>query len=924
MAFWARVVRFLILAVAVFGAGGLTAESAKPTAIRVVLDNNYPPFTFIDGEGVLQGILIDQWRLWEKKTGITVELHGMDWGQALKRMQAGEFDVIDTVFWTEQRARYFDFTKAYQKIEVPIFFDAEISGITDARSLRGFPVGVKAGDAAISLLRENGVETLLPFESYEAILKAAKDRRIAVFVVDKPPALYYLHKLGIDRIYRQSAPLNVGEFHRAVAKGNTRLRQSIEEGFAKISPEELKAIEGKWYGEKAYGEHSLRFLLPLAVGIVFLVAVLFVWNAVLRRAVRRHTAALKASEERFQSIYHSVSDALFIHDADTGRLLDVNNRMCEMFGCTVEEALHSSSNDFSLGESPYSQVEALAWLKKAAAGESPVFTWRCCRKDRSLFWSEIRMRRARVGQDEVVVVSVSDITDRKLSEHELQDSIERFRQLAENIDEVFWMIRVEDGTLLYVSPAYEKIWGTRCTDLGAQPASWAEALHPDDRARVLSAIATKQRRGEYAETYRIVRPDGQTRWIYDRAFPVRDASGQIYRMVGIAADITNQRTLEVQVRQAQKMEALGTLAGGIAHDFNNILGAITGYTELAKIDSTSATVQASHNEILLACKRAADLVRQILAFSRQQEQRRVPLHLWPVIEEATKLLRAALPTTIEFHQEHAPDVPVVLADPTQIHQVVMNLSTNAAHAMGGGPGRFTVKLERFEADAAFTQLHPGSRSGSYALLSVSDTGHGMERPVLDRIFDPFFTTKQPGEGTGLGLAVVHGIVQNHQGLITVLSRLGEGTVFKLYFPAHEGAVARETLAVEEVPLGRGQRVLVVDDEVPLVEMVGRILTKIGYTVETSTLPVEALANFCAAPQRYDLILTDLTMPQLTGLEFARRALAVRPQLPIILMTGFNANLTDEQLAAVGFKYVLLKPVTLKNLSQAIDRLLAPK
>lgn len=519
------------------------------------------------------------------------------------------------------------------------------------------------------------------------------------------------------------------------------------------------------------------------------------------------------------------------------------------------------------------------------------------------------------------LVALVDLTAQKMMEAALKEKTELFRQMAENIDEVFWVASVRLDKILFISLAYEKIWERTCESLYANPGSWAAAIHPDDRERVLAAAKKRQVGEGYTESYRIVRPDEQVRWIHVRTFPVRDSGGRVFRMVGVATDITERRKLEEQFRHAQKMEALGTLAGGIAHDFNNIIGAITGYAELAKMDSTLPAVQSCHDEILSACGRAGDLVRQILAFSRQREQKRTPLKLWQTVTEATRLLRAVLPATVEFHIELDRDAPVVLADPTQIHQVVMNLCTNALHAMAGKVGRLGVGITTFHADEQFARAHAGGRVGRYACLAVSDTGHGMEQLVLDRIFEPFFTTKAPGEGTGLGLSVVHGIVQAHDGIITVVSTLDAGTTFNLYFPAYEGGLVETSSKDESPAVGRGQRIMVVDDEASLTRMIGKSLVKLGYATETMSDPLEALAAFRMKPENYELIITDLTMPHMTGLELGAFVHNEKPQMPIALMTGFSESLTNEQLKLAGIKEVLLKPMTLQGLGRAVERLL---
>ena len=520
------------------------------------MDNNYPPFVIQGADGGLQGILIDQWRLWERKTGIKVEVYGMDWGQALKRMRAGEFDVIDTAFKTAEREEFLSFSKPYQKIEVPIFFDKEIAGITDAKSLRGFPVGVKTGDADIDLLRANGVETLLQFDSYEAVLQAARDRKVTVFVVDLPPALYYLHKFGMQDGFRHSAPLTIGEFHRGVAKVNTALLNLVEDGFARISPAEYKAIEDKWYGVDNFGQRSLRWLVPVAASSGGLLLVLFVWNRTLRRTVRRRTAELKASEELFQSIYNSVNDAIFIHDVETGAVVDVNERMCAMYRCTHEEALRLSGAQLSSGVAPFGQAEALAWLRKAAAGEPQTFTWHSRRKDGSFFWGEVSMRRARIGSVDRIVVTVRDRTQKQEEEHALRDRLES-QQRLEAISNatpgvLFVLRRTSDGAVSFpfVSPRTEEIYGVKCEVLLNDGAAAFRVLHHDDEACLKDSMAEAVRTlKEWSLSFRIIHPRKGVVWVEGHATLEREADGGTL-WHGFIYDITDRVNAETKLKKA--------------------------------------------------------------------------------------------------------------------------------------------------------------------------------------------------------------------------------------------------------------------------------------------------------------------------------------------------------------------------------------
>ncbi|MGA2053234.1 MAG: PAS domain S-box protein [Opitutales bacterium] len=639
--------------------------------------------------------------------------------------------------------------------------------------------------------------------------------------------------------------------------------------------------------------------------------------AVVRNITERKRA--EQSLKLFRALVDRGNDGFEVLDPETGQFLDVNERGCVGLGYTREEFLQLKVFEVDPQLTPAIWAERLALIRRNAP---PSIETVHRRKDGTLMPVEVSVRCVQLDR-EYMVAAVRDISERKRAEATLRESEERFRQLAENMTEVFWVTSCETGDILYVSPAYEKIWGRTCESLYQSPYSWEQAIHLDDRQRVGDAFQATAQKGKFDEIYRVTQPDGSMRWIHDRGFPVANAEGKIYRIAGIAEDITKQRRLEEQFRQLQKMEAIGTLAGGIAHDFNNILAAMNGYTDLAKLHAAGNTaVLECLDTVSKAGKRAVDLVRQILTFSRQHEVRRKPIRLQEAVAESLKLLRATIPTTIEFSVDIAASAPMVLGDATQIHQIVMNLGTNALHAMQDRPGRFEVRLQKFEVDAMLAGTHPQLRAGTYARLSVSDTGHGMNRATLERIFEPFFTTKEPGVGTGLGLAVVHGIMQDHDGVITVYSQPGEGTVFHLYFPAYSGEAAAADAAAPAILGGSGKRILYVDDEEILAQMGKKTLERLGYVVEAQTNVIAALAAVRAQPQAYDLVVTDQTMPEMTGTDLAKQLLQIRPDLPIILTTGYSANLTAERVHSLGIRELLMKPHTLQSLALAVQRALA--
>ncbi len=797
---------------------------------------------------------------------------------------------------------------------------------------------------------------------------------------------------------------------------------------------------------------------------------------------------LVEQRQQWSALVETSANAVFVVQDDC--LVMVNPAGAAIFGASQTQLLGRSVFDF-VADEYHGVVRARIQQAMMDTKPLPLLEQKLRRIDGTAIEVEASSVRFRFEGKPALLVEAREISERKRAEAELREAEGRFRQLTDNIREVFWLTDPAKEEILHISPGYEKVWGRSCASLMNSPWMWSQALHPDDRERVLAAVA-KQAVGAYDEEYRIIRPDGSQRWIRDRAFPVRNGSGEVYRIAGLAEDITERKLAELrqklqnavsealsrsttwehaqkrcleiigqaaqwdlgeiwivdrktkalrladywqqpgrdfsrfidgsrhmvfprgaglpghvwetghaewisdlsfgdrfqrkvlarnhnlrswigfpikvqnevfgvigffglrmrdadaqlrdtledlgvdlghfiehrqvceQFRQAQKMEAIGTLAGGIAHDFNNIIAGISGYTELAKLDigTTRPDITEHLDAVLAGSARATALVRQILAFSRQQEHERQPIQLRHIIGEAMNLLRATIPATIDFDLSLGRDLPAALADPTQVHQVVMNLCTNAWHAMKHKPGRLGVKLERWQVDAEFAETHTALRPGEYIRLTVSDTGKGMDQATLDRIFEPFFTTKGPGEGTGLGLSVVHGVMQSHEGAVTAYSQLGEGTVFHLYFPACALEVADTRVAPGAIPHGNGEHVLYLDDETALVKMARSLLTKLGYKVTTCTAPRDAIDLVRAAPEQFDLVVTDLAMPAMAGTDVAQELRTIRADLPIILVTGYTATLTVARVQAMGMSDLLAKPLSVHALGTAVARVLA--
>jgi len=759
---------------------------------------------------------------------------------------------------------------------------------------------------------------------------------------------------------------------------------------------------------------------------------------------RKALEALEAETRERETLLQRSRDGVVILAAD-GKVFEANRRFAQMLGYTPEELLGLHLWDWAV---EFTREEALQRLQEVDDdGGHSISRHRS--KDGTVRAVEVTSSATLWRGQKYVLCLCRDITERLERERALRESEERLRAVVEAIAEMVWV--GEPGKILptYVSPAFVKIWGRPLQYLYESPTAGLETIHPDDRARFLETLQ-RQAEGERTSIeYRILRPDGSVRWIWDQGFPVKSASGGVTMVNGIASDITERRkteetlklfrtlvdqsndalevidpstacfldvslracldlgytreemlglrvveidplfdgatwamrmealrqtkgmtisarhrrkdgstfpvevnvawveldrdylvavvrditerqqaeearqSLETQLRHAQKMEAIGTLAGGIAHDFNNILGSIVGYTELARLDCADRPLVLENlGCVLQASSRAKALIRQILAFSRPQRSELEPVPIASAISEAIRLVRATIPATIEIVPELGALDVTVLAEPTQLHQILINLATNAVHAMPDG-GVLRIVLERVEIDPQKIWTLPELKAGPYVRLRVIDTGHGMNRSTLERIFEPFFTTKKPGEGTGLGLAVVHGIVQSCCGAITAESRLGEGSRFDVYLPAltHAGTDTEQTDF--PIPRGRNERVLLVEDEPPLARVGSRMLESLGYSVVAFTDPVQALSTFLQRPEEFDLVVTDLTMPGLDGLKLTEEILRFRPATPVVLTTGFEGLMTATRAQALGVRELLQKPNSIESLGLALRRALEP-
>jgi PAS domain S-box-containing protein len=676
------------------------------------------------------------------------------------------------------------------------------------------------------------------------------------------------------------------------------------------------------HGSKATGQTPGAINIPGNIDTGFIVVTKdnidsFASDIRLDQAVEHHQLSQQLS--LISSMIENVEELAIAADAD-GRIVYANSASLHFCGYQKEELVGQNIEKiFDLTSTQKAQITNCLHQETARNFEGTAI-----RKGGTLFPAHISVSPLRSeSTPRGLTIIATNISERNRSLKALIDSHVRFLTVLDSIDAHIYVADMNTHEILLVNKHMresfgENVVGKTCYEVFRKiPGPCSECTNDqlvDLNGKPAGPCVWEGKNPTTGKWY----------IYYDRA--IKWVDGRLVRLQ-IATDITRVKDLEkesfriqAQLQQAQKMEAIGTLAGGIAHDFNNILSAVIGYTEIVLADTTEGSRQHRNlREVLKAGNRARDLVNQILMFSRQTEKELKPVQINQIVIETLKLLRASLPTTIRIEPNLGSN-SAVLADPTQIHQVMMNLCANAAHAMREKGGQLKIELSDVELKGNFLEQHPYLSAGTYIRLRVSDTGHGMEKKITERIFDPFFTTKERGEGTGMGLAVVLGIVKSHGGTITVDSSVNYGSSFDVYLPIIEREVDTEIRPKVAMPTG-DEKILFVDDEKSLVDLGYQILKRLGYNVTTRTSSIEALELFIAQPAKFDLVITDMTMPNMTGDALAAKLMAIRSDIPVILCTGYSERISKEKTHDIGIREFVLKPIVMSDLAVTVRKVL---
>jgi PAS domain S-box-containing protein len=624
--------------------------------------------------------------------------------------------------------------------------------------------------------------------------------------------------------------------------------------------------------------------------------------------------AVRPYENKYRQLFELVSDALFLIDNTTGRILEANCAASEMYGYPHKELLELRNVDLSA--EPDSTM-------RATREEMTMIPMRYHKKKGgAVFPVEITGSHFDWHGRKVHIAAIRDIGWRLEAEEALLNSEKRLNDILKTVNLI--AVSLDDkGDITFCNDFFLRLTGWKREEVLDK--SWFETFIPPDIRKDLwhgvfmKAIDTGDLPAHYQNE--IITKHGERRLVNWSNIIFHDAKKDAIVLTSIGEDITERQKLEGRIQQAQKMESIGNLAGGIAHDFNNLLAPIIGMTELLLEDLAPDSLQHENaKEILKAGDRCRDLVAQILAFSRQTENKMIPVRVQTILKEVLKLSRSTIPSNIEIAQDLQSDCSLVIADPTQLHQVAMNLITNAYHAVEPTGGQITVRLRETEIDSDASAAN-GLKQGRYAMLTISDTGCGIDPSIRDKIFMPYFTTKEQSKGTGFGLAVAYGIVKDHNGDIEVQSDVGKGAAFNVYLPVMEKSpeeMAPERLKSDETGT---ERILLVDDEAQIISFTRQMLERLGYRVTARTSSMEALEAFRANPGGFELVLTDMAMPNMTGDQLARELISIRSNIPVIICTGFSTRINKEKSKDIGIKGFLMKPIIKAEMAQLVRKVL---
>lgn len=904
-----------------------TSRSAS-TVVQAGVLSNWPPQYKLDRHGQPTGFAVDFMEQVAGVAGLRMEYIVMDsWGQLFDALRSGKIDLIPNLGITEERKQWFAFSAPVETFPIAIFIRQTTFDILGPQDLAGRAVGTVQYNVGTRLMQQRSDIELTVFQTLKEAFFELLAGHMDALIYPQPVMMKFALDAGLEKTIKcVGEPLLEVKRAISVHKDNRVLLDRLESAVSVfVSSDAYQRTYAKWYGEpEPFWAHKWIVLNIATLILLFCIAGV-VWHYIrttsinrrLRQSIKdRESAeeALRTSEKKYRLIVEYQND-LILKLASDGRILFASPSIRELLGCSSDEIV--GTNLLSLVHPQDYENVQLAMQSLQVAPHFCRYEARCLtsKKWKWFFWSNKAVLDP-AGQLLEIIAVGRDTTKRKCAELRLKESEEKFRAIFEHAADSVLLLNADSLAIVDFNViAHQSLGFTRKEFKQFTLHDLLAVKPPETVAGMVRKILAADLRPVEA---RLKTKSGQIRYcrIRQQAITISDHNYTL----GIWHDITDRKLLEEHLIRSQKMEAIGTLAGGVAHDFNNILAIIIGNTELALQDiSDTHPLNKKLKEILTAGQRARDVVAQLLSFSRQDKGGRQPVKLKAIINESLQLLRVSIPTSIDIKKKLCRQPLTVLSDSTQIQQVLINLCTNAAHAMETGGGTLSVLLKKTDLDRVVADQY-GLPPGTYAQLSVEDTGTGIDPAILDRIFDPYFTTKQTRSGTGMGLTMVHGIVTKYNGGITVKSQPGRGTQFRIFLPLCPAAAKIEAPCHAESLSGRG-RLLFIDDEPLILNLGTQYLSQLGYEVQSSDDAVEALKLYQRAPNRYDLVITDMTMPKLTGEMLVKEIFKINPDTPIIMCSGYSNDAVKNKIHTLRIKTFLQKPYQMRSLAKAIQQAL---
>ncbi len=918
-----------------------TSHADQIDRVRVGIFQN-KPMCYYDDSGKPAGIFVSVVEYAAAQEGWQLNYVEDNFSNLRTKLGKGEIDILLSTAVSEERK------KLYAYNEIDVFNNwAEVyvkpgSNIHSLLDLKGKVVATKkrgiytTGPDGINKLDEKfqlKCEFILA-DDYLTGLMLVRDGDADAMIVNRLTGAEYGEELSLQRSGIVFASVKIRFALNKESSKTPLLIKALDKHLATLK-KDPNSVYHHTISHALGGSHThalphwIRLSLIITAGVLITLgafAILLRWQVKSQTKTLHDTnIRLATNERKYRRLVESTNTVPWEMDCHTREFTYMGSQAEIVFGYPADswidfntwvERLHPDDKNYCI-ETCQSATDL---------GEDHEFTYRALHADGSILWIRDTVSVV-MGQDgpEALVGFMHNITERIQSEDKLRQEYERTKLILETTQDGY-ILADATGQIIDVNPAYSSLIGYSRSELLSMNIRQLEATLTDEELEGLIQKMVKAGGARFETRHR--HHDGHEVELDVNITIMQSEESPL--VAAFVRDITErkmimveQESLQKQLAQAQKMESIGTLAGGIAHDFNNMLSAILGYTELAMVDiNKPESIKSDLDEVLKGANRAKELVKQILTFSRHGDQELKPTRVQLIVHEALKLLRSSIPTTIEFRQEIDENCNEILADSTQVHQVIMNLCTNAYHAMRETGGVLTVSLQPISVTEENLGIQPHLKPGPHLVLKVKDTGIGIPKDVVGRIFDPYYSTKEIDKGTGLGLAVVHGIVTSLRGDITVSSEPGKGSTFSVYFPViedqYEAIEMNET--IQDLPRGN-EHILLVDDDETLVKLNKKSLEILGYTVTAETESSKSLTTFQNDPQRFDLVITDMTMPHMTGIELTQKIIAIRADTPVILCTGYSDLTNEEKAKELGVCEFVMKPIKASDLAHLVRKVL---